>query len=69
MSTTQHRRVAIRFHEQEPRYELAALTAMLINAPPRSHGVTANTREQIWQQVSSSDAVLEFNPASIGEPG
>ncbi len=65
LSTTQHRKVAIRFHEQGPRYKLAALTAMLINATLRGYGVTANTREQIWQKVTSSDAVLEFNPASI----
>ena len=67
LSTTQHRKVAIRFHEQGTRYELAALTAMLINATPRGYGVTAAAREQIWQEVTATDAVLDFEPASISD--
>ena len=67
LSTTQHRKVAIRFHDQGPRYELAALTAMLINATPRGYDVTARLREKIWQQVTSTDAILEFDPASVSD--
>ena len=66
-STTQHRKIASRFHENGPRYELAALTAMLINATPKGYGVAVDTREQIWQQVVSTGMVSDFDPASIAD--
>ena len=66
-SVTQHRKVAIDYHEQGYRHELAALTAMLINSTPKGYGVSAGDREQIWDSITSRDIVRNFAPSAVAE--
>ena len=66
-SVSQHRKIAIDYHEQGHRHELAALTAMLINATPKGYGVTAGDREQIWDKITSRDLVQNFAPSAVAE--
>lgn len=66
-SLTEHRKIAIGYHEQGHRHELAALTAMLINAMPKGYGVSAGDREQIWNKITSRDIARSFTPSAVTE--